>query len=124
MIWSGHHCQRFERPRCVLFCLSSRPPINRLPAVIAMLGEIKTPTLAELFVGDLAAVGNWVVANVRSSVAWPLQVQVVDFRGHRIFVVPRSTATVVADGSTFTHYPFAAVNLPARAPFTDGRKLL
>lgn len=49
-----------------------------------MLGEIKTPTVAELFVGDLAAIGNWVVANVRSSVAWPLQVEVVDFRGHRI----------------------------------------
>jgi hypothetical protein len=89
-----------------------------------MLGEIKTPTIAELFVGDLAAIGNWVVANVRSSVAWPLQVEVVDFRGHRIFLVPRSTATVVADGSTITHYPFAAVNLPAGAPFTDGHRLL
>jgi hypothetical protein len=88
-----------------------------------MLGD-KTPTIAELFVGDLAAIGNWVVANVRSSVAWPLQVQVVDFRGHRIFVVPRSTATVVADGSTFTHYPFAAVNLPAGTAFRDGCQLL
>jgi hypothetical protein len=27
-----------------------------------MLGEIKTPAVAELFVGDLAAIGNWVVA--------------------------------------------------------------
>jgi hypothetical protein len=89
-----------------------------------MLGEIKTPTIGELFVGDLAAIGNWVVANVRSSVAWPLQVEAVDFRGHRIFLVPRSTATVVADGSTITHYPFAAVNLPAGAPFKDGRRLL
>jgi hypothetical protein len=26
-----------------------------------MLGEIKTLTVAELFVGDLAAIGNWVV---------------------------------------------------------------
>jgi hypothetical protein len=89
-----------------------------------MLGEIKPPAIAELFVGDLAAVGNWVVANVRSSVAWPLQVEVVDFRGHRVFLVPRSSATVVADGSTITHYPFAAVNLPAGTPFKDGYRLL
>jgi len=89
-----------------------------------MLGEIKTPTVSELFVGDLAAIGNWVVANVRSSVAWPLQVEVVDFRGHRIFLVPLATATVVADGSTITMYPFAAVNLPAGTPFKDGCQLL
>jgi hypothetical protein len=89
-----------------------------------MLGEIKTPTIAELFVGDLAAIGNWVVANVRSSVAWPLQVEAVDFRGHRIFLVPRSTATVVADGSTVTMYPFAAVKLPAGTAFKDGCRLL
>lgn len=89
-----------------------------------MLGEIKTPTIAELIVGDLAAIGNWVVANVRSSVAWPLQVEVVDFRGHRIFLVPRSTVTVVADGSTATMYPFAAVNLPAGTSFKDGCRLL
>jgi hypothetical protein len=89
-----------------------------------MLGEIKAPTIAELFVGDLAAIGNWVVANVRSSVAWPLQVEVVDFRGRQIFLVPRSTATVVVDGSTITHYPFAAVNLPVGTPFKDGCRLL
>jgi len=89
-----------------------------------MPGEIKTPTIAELFVGDLTAIGNWVVANVRSSVAWPLRVEVVDFRGHQIFLVPRSTATVVADGSTITHYPFAAVNLSAGASFKDGCRLL
>jgi hypothetical protein len=91
---------------------------------LSMLGEIKTPTIAELFVGDLAAIGNWVVANVHSAVAWPLQVEVVDFRGHKIFLVPRSTATVVADGSTITHYPFAAVNLAAGTPFKEGCRLL
>jgi hypothetical protein len=89
-----------------------------------MLGEIKTPTVGELFVGDLAAIGNWVVANVLSSVAWPLEVEVVDFRGHRIFLVPRSTATVAADGSTITMYPFAAVNLPAGTAFKEGCQLL
>jgi hypothetical protein len=89
-----------------------------------MSGGIKTSTVAELFVGDLAAVGNWVVANVRSSVAWPLRVEVVEFRGHRIFLVPRSTATAVADGSTLTMYPFAAVNLPLGTAFKDGRQLL
>lgn len=89
-----------------------------------MLGEIKTPTVAELYVGDLAAVGNWVVANVRSSVAWPMQVETVDFRGHRVFLVPRSSATVVADGSTVTMYPFAAVNLPSGTAFQDGHRLL
>jgi hypothetical protein len=86
--------------------------------------ENKLPTIAELFVGDLAAIGNCVVANVRSSVAWPLQVEVVDFRGHRIFIVPRSTATVVADGSTITHYPFAGVNLPAGSAFKSGCRIL
>ena len=89
-----------------------------------MLGQIPTPTVAELFVGDLAAIGNWVVANVRSSVAWPLTVETVDFRGHRIFLVPRATATVVADGSTLTMYPFAAVNMPAGTAFSEGRHLL
>jgi hypothetical protein len=88
-----------------------------------MLGETKPPTLAELFVGDLAAVGNWVIANVRSSVAWPLQVEAVDFRGHRIFLVPRTTQTA-GDGSEHTMYPFAAVNLAAGIAFAEGRQLL
>jgi len=89
-----------------------------------MLSQTSTPTVAEIFVGDLAVVGNWVVANVRSSVAWPLKVETVEFRGYRIFLVPRTTATVVADGSTVTMYPFAAVKMPDGAPFKDGRHLL
>jgi hypothetical protein len=89
-----------------------------------MSGGIRIPTVAELFVGDLAAIGNWVVANVRSSVAWPLQVEVIEFRGHCIFLVPRSTATAVADGSTLTMYPFAAVNLPTGTALKDGRQIL
>src|SRR5690348_3752934 len=89
-----------------------------------MLGQTQTPTIAEVITGDLATVGNWVVANVRSSVAWPLRVETVDFRGHRIFLVPRTTATIVADGSTVTMYPFAAVKLPDGAAFRDGRHLL
>jgi hypothetical protein len=89
-----------------------------------MLGEAQIPTLKELFVGELAEVGNWVIANVRSAVAWPLRVQALDFRGHRIFLVPRSTSTVVADGSTVTHYPFAAVKMPAGAEFKEGRRIL
>jgi hypothetical protein len=89
-----------------------------------MPSGIRTPSVTELFVGDLAAIGNWVVANVRSSVAWPLQVEVVEFRGNRIFLVPRSTTTIVADGSTFTMYPFAAVNLPAGTALREGRRLL
>lgn len=86
-----------------------------------MLAEIKTPTAAELFMGDLAAVGNWVVANVRSSVAWPLQVEIVEFRGQRVFLVPRSTATAVATGEILTMYPFAAVNLLPGTPFKEVR---
>jgi hypothetical protein len=89
-----------------------------------MLGETTIPTAKELFVGDLAAVGYWVVANVQSSVPWPLQVETVEFRGHRIFLAPRSTATVVADGSILTMYPFAAVKLPAGGGFEYGRRLL
>jgi hypothetical protein len=77
-----------------------------------------------LFVGDLAAVGYWVVANVQGSVPWPLQVETVEFRGHRIFLAPRSTATVVADGSILTMYPFAAVKLPAGGAFEYGCRLL
>ena len=89
-----------------------------------MPSGIRIPAVTELYVGDLAAIGNWVVANVRSSVAWPLQVEVVEFRGHSIFLVPRSTTTVVADGSTVTMYPYAAVNLPTGTAFRDGRQLL
>jgi hypothetical protein len=89
-----------------------------------MLGETKIPTLADLLVGELAEGGNWVVANVRSAIPWPLRVQAVEFRGHRIFLVPRSSSTVVADGSTITHYPFAAVNMPADAEFKTARRLL
>src|SRR5437879_11195652 len=88
-----------------------------------MLGEGKLPTPAELFVGDLAGVGNWVIANVRSSVAWPLRVQVVDFRGRRVFLVPRTSVTT-PDGLSHTLYQFAAVNLPAGANFKEGRRLL
>src|SRR4051794_3050659 len=88
-----------------------------------MLGEIKTPSLAELFVGDLAEPGNWVVACVRSSVAWPLQVEIVDFRDRRIFLVPR-TAVATPEGETHALYPFAAINLRAGENFTEGRRLL
>jgi len=75
-----------------------------------MLGEIKTPTVAELFVADLAAIGNWVVANVRSSVALAASGRGRRFSRSPHFVAPRSTATVVADLSTVT------MALPGKPP--------
>jgi len=79
--------------------------------------------LAELFVGDLAAVGNWVVANVQSSVPWPLQVETIEFRGRRIFLVPRASITT-PDGATHTLCPFAAINLATGENFREGHRLL
>lgn len=64
------------------------------------------------------------VANVRSGIAWPLRVEVVEFRKHNIFLVPQSITPAAADGSTITMYPFVAVNLPIGKTFKEGQELL
>jgi hypothetical protein len=79
-----------------------------------VLGKIEYPKITDIFVGDLAEVGQWVVANVRSSVAWPLSVAQVSFRDRDVFLVPRTETT----------YPFAAIKLQAGEHFRDGQRLL
>ena len=49
----------------------------------------KKPTAAEVFTGELAQVGEWVVACVEPHMAWPTAVQKILYRGHTIFVLPQ-----------------------------------
>lgn len=41
------------------------------------------PLAADVYAGELSKVGNWVVAAVRSDVAWPVTVQAIEF-GDRV----------------------------------------
>jgi hypothetical protein len=70
--------------------------------------------IADIIVGDLAEPGNWLVANVETSIPWPTSISKVNFRGHVIFLAPKTSTT----------YPFVAVKLPPSLTYKDGQKLI
>lgn len=70
--------------------------------------------IADILVGDLAELGNWLVANVETSIPWPTSTAKVSFRGHAIFLAPKTSTT----------YPFVAIKLPPSLTYKDGQKLI
>jgi hypothetical protein len=46
------------------------------------------PNLKDIFVGDLAQVGDWVVADVEGQVFWPVQTQRISYRGEELWIIP------------------------------------
>jgi len=72
-----------------------------------MFERTVAPKLQDLYNGPLGVRGNWMVACVRSQMAWPSVVTEVVFRGRTIFLIPWADA----GGAVGLMYPAAAVRL-------------
>jgi hypothetical protein len=59
------------------------------------------PEIKDVFVGELAERGEWVVANVHTNGPWPVNAQKVLYRGEVIWILPLTTK----------HFPAIAVKL-------------
>lgn len=49
---------------------------------------LKIPLRKEVFVGELATPGRWVVANVETTGSWPVNAQKFRYRGQDIWIIP------------------------------------
>ncbi len=78
------------------------------------------PRLEDLFVGDLGVDGNWVVANIEGSIAWPNGVTKASFRSRDVYLIPYTQDTE-RDLRTF---PAVAINLRPDETFQSGQILL
>ena len=85
--------------------------------------SITLPSMKELFTGDLAVNGNWVVANLETGIPWPSKVVKVTFRGNALFLLP-PTSTPLPSGPSNETYPAIAVNLGPGKKFDDGMLII
>jgi len=65
--------------------------------------RLHMPRPGDVFTGELAGRGNWVVANVETTGFWPVEAQRVEYRGHTVWVLP-----IMED-----FYPAIAMRVPA-----------
>ena len=72
------------------------------------------PELKEVLAGELAAVGQWLVASVDARMSWPVISQKVVYRGQELWVLP-----VMKE-----HYPGVAFNRPALMPRDEAERLI
>src|SRR5277367_5756426 len=72
------------------------------------------PELKEVLTGELAAVGQWLVASVDARMSWPVISQKVVYRGQELWVLP----------VTKEHYPGVAFNRPALMPRDEAERLI
>lgn len=84
------------------------------------LGNVEFPKLNDIFVGETAVNGNWVVANVESAVGWPLKVTKLIFRNRALYILPQ-TKDPERGLST---YPAVAVALAEGERYEDGQVLI
>lgn len=66
------------------------------------LRNVRIPDAKEVFVGELAERGEWIVANIQTRSVWPVTSQKVRFRGECIWIIP-----IMKD-----HFPAVAINKP------------
>jgi hypothetical protein len=64
--------------------------------------HLEIPTHEEVFVGELAERGDWIVANIQTGVPWPVNAQKVMYRGCSFWILP-----VMRD-----YYPAIAMKVP------------
>jgi hypothetical protein len=50
--------------------------------------ELTIPEVKDVIVGELAERGEWIVANIQTTSAWPVKSQKVTYRGEAFFIVP------------------------------------
>jgi hypothetical protein len=60
------------------------------------------PTYKEVFIGELAERGDWIVANIQTGSFWPVNAQKVMHRGHVFWIIP-----VMRE-----YYPAVAMKVP------------
>lgn len=77
-------------------------------------------TVKELYVGDIAQNGNWVVGCVRSAVGWPFKLTPVIFRGRTLYLLPVATHP----DHNIANHPAVAVRLEVGEQFRDGQVLI
>ncbi|MCW1410040.1 hypothetical protein OLZ32_17415 [Rhizobium sp. 1AS11] len=85
-----------------------------------MVEKVAVPKLQDLYVGRLAMRGDWVVACVRSQMAWPIVTTEVLFRERTMFLIPWADA----GGSAGIMYPAAAVSLQPDEDRDSGQLLI
>lgn len=67
------------------------------------LRKVRIPDAKEVFVGELAERGEWIVANIQTRSVWPVKAQKVSFRGESVWIIP-----LMKD-----HFPAVAINRPS-----------
>ena len=87
---------------------------------------ITLPSMKELFTGELAINGNWVVANLDTAIPWPTKVVKVSFRDRSLFLLPPASAprqegAAIPSNET---YPSIAINLNAGEQFDNGMLII
>jgi hypothetical protein len=82
--------------------------------------ERKFVTVPELYVGDLAQNGNWMVGCVRSAIGWPLAPATVTFRTRTLYLLPVATHP----GHEIVNHPAVAVRLGPGEQLRDGQVLI
>jgi hypothetical protein len=76
--------------------------------------HLKIPTHNEVFVGELAESGDWIVANIQTESFWPVNAQKVMYRGYAFWIMP-----VMRD-----HYPAIAMKVPPSNSRAECEELL
>lgn len=46
------------------------------------------PDPKDVFTGELAVPGQWIMANIRGSISWPVHVQKFQYHGRELFIIP------------------------------------
>jgi len=83
--------------------------------------HVKIPTIKEIFVGDIARSGNWIVACVKSGVAWPVRVTNVKFRNRVLYLIP---PTVNPGERAYNTFPSIALALNPGERMEAGQVLI
>ena len=78
------------------------------------------PTSESVFTGELSRAGYWLVANLKSRVAWPTKVTKVKFRGCSLFLLP-ATQLPKNKGTT---YQSLAIRLDRQDSHEEAQKLI
>lgn len=52
------------------------------------MAALEIPKLKDIFSGDIAKNGNWVVANLDTSLSWPVEAQKVEYLGDVFWLIP------------------------------------
>jgi hypothetical protein len=87
---------------------------------------IALPSMRDLFTGELAVNGNWVVANLETGIPWPTKLVKITFRNRTLFLLP-PTSTPLPEGApnpSNETYPCVAIKLNAGEQFDNGMLII